>query len=72
MFPAPIKTTLKSSDPPTWDVLPEGNKYVQWIEEIGAYLSMAISLEGSIDGRRLDVELLRRWDPRISKIIDDI
>jgi hypothetical protein len=39
-----------------------------------AYLSMAISLEGSIDGRRLgvDAELLRRWgswDPRLSKIL---
>ena len=32
------------------------------------YLSMAISLAGSIDGRRLEVEaeLLRRWDPRLS------
>ena len=36
-----------------------------------AYLSMAISLEGSIDGRRLGVEaeLLRRWDARLSKIL---
>ena len=35
------------------------------------YLSMAINLEGSIDGRRLgvDAELLRRWDPRLSKIL---
>jgi hypothetical protein len=35
------------------------------------YLSMAISLEGSIDGRRLgvDAELLRRWDNCLSKIL---
>lgn len=37
------------------------------------YLSIAISLEGSIDGRRLgvDVELPRRssWEARLSKIL---
>ena len=41
-----------------------------------AYLSMATSLEGSIDGRRLgivgivaDSELLRRWEARLSRYL---
>lgn len=34
-----------------------------------AYLSMAINLEGSIDGRREDVPELRRSEPRLSKIL---